>query len=342
MLLIHHLFYDYAPEYYKDIMLFTYHGNPYGLFHILSYICKTTVWVFVILSGYGLFKSYKGSTLNFYKKRYWKLYRNYWFIWLCFVPIGIFIFHRTFEVVYGTSNYMPYLIKNLLGVHLFWGFLGYNPTWWFISLIIFLYAIYPIIQYILSLKHKIIPIFVFILLFIATIFKIRIGHCHLYFSSWYLTFILPFYLGAICAQYNIFEKAKKYCKKFNINYLLLILIIILSIIRAYCTFKYDAGAGSPVDTLLAYSIIQYSYNVIDVQNICAKFTEILGKHSFNIFLFHTFIFGMFFTKFVYCFKYPIIILIVFTFLCVGISLILEEFKKILTFVTKKVISEIRG
>ena len=85
------------------------------------------------------------NVLSFYKYRFKKLYLNYWFIWLLFVPVGIFIFGRTPTDAYGNHA----IIKMILD---FWGLLnltgsyGYNPTWWFYSCIILLYLGFPLLH----------------------------------------------------------------------------------------------------------------------------------------------------------------------------------------------------
>ena len=70
MLLIDHLFFVSQNNLFTDINLFTYHSVHYGLFYILSALCKPTVTLFVFLSGIGLYKSFtyidsKNYILNF-------------------------------------------------------------------------------------------------------------------------------------------------------------------------------------------------------------------------------------------------------------------------------------
>ena len=94
LLLCHHCFYPGEP--YDDIILF---GHP--VVQNIGEFSKLCVAIFVFLSGYGLTiqtmaKGGIGNVLAFYRRRYVKLMINYWLIWLIFVPIGVFFFHRTF------------------------------------------------------------------------------------------------------------------------------------------------------------------------------------------------------------------------------------------------------
>ena len=111
--------------------------------------CKVCVAIFVFLSGYGLTVSADksggiGNVWHFYAHRYLKLMINYWFIYLIFVPLGVFAFGRTFDVVYHGSLLRP--LWDIIGLHyaITGDEFGYNPTWWFYSCIILLYAFYPL------------------------------------------------------------------------------------------------------------------------------------------------------------------------------------------------------
>lgn len=84
LLLLHHLFCN-------GNGLFS---NYYGIMNGIAAFSKVCVAIFVFLSGYGLMKSNRKilGIRNFYKKRFMRLYMNYWLIWLLFVPIGIYFF----------------------------------------------------------------------------------------------------------------------------------------------------------------------------------------------------------------------------------------------------------
>lgn len=144
LLLLHHCFYTGAG--FDDVVL---HGHP--LVKNIGVLGKLCVAIFVFLSGYGLMATSQrqgrlGSLWMFYRRRFAKLMVNYWLIWLLFVPVGIFVFNRTFPIVYG-DGYMYKALWDFLGLHLamtgsYW---GYNPTWWFYSCIIMLYLLFPFV-----------------------------------------------------------------------------------------------------------------------------------------------------------------------------------------------------
>ena len=53
----------------------------------------------------------------------------------------------------------------------------------------------------------------------------------------------------------------------------------------------------------------------------------LGKHSMNIFLFHTFIFYFWFQNIIYASRNPIIIFFTLLAICIPISIVLEWMKR---------------
>ena len=146
LMLAHHLFASPIPSVTEP----TINGTPYYVF--VSYFSKVCVAMFLILSGYGLYESTPDdfSLKNFYIKRFSKLYINYWFIYLIFVPIGILFFNYgdRISAVYN-SNLITALL-DFFGLLYLWGTLGINPTWWFLGAIIFLYFLFPFLKVLLD------------------------------------------------------------------------------------------------------------------------------------------------------------------------------------------------
>lgn len=144
LLLVHHLFYV-QDGYYDDLLI----ARGHYFVQEIGIASKLCVAVFVFLSGYGLAaKADKTggirSLKEFYLQRYAKLLMNYWFIWFVFVPIGVFVFGRDLNEVYGDHTTVKFIL-DLFGLLNCFGMYGYNLTWWFYSCIILLYAIFPFI-----------------------------------------------------------------------------------------------------------------------------------------------------------------------------------------------------
>lgn len=304
LLLIHHLFF-YPNDGYDDIHL----AGDYYLTNSIAVWSKLCVAIFVFLSGYGLaVGTMKTNGINnvtrFYWHRFTKLLMNYWFIWLLFVPISIFCFGRTFTDAYG-SHIIPKFILDFLGILNCFGQFGYNPTWWFYSCIIVLYLSFPFL-YKLLYKYP----WCFFCLIIA-----------IYFLP------LPSTAG-VRIYFASFAAGMAYCKFQSNNKahpsFWLIIFALLSVERflAKDTIMFDA-----VLTLALVSL----YSSIKLPNYICKPLEFCGKHSMNIFLFHTFIKTFWFKDFIYESHNPIIIFFLLLSICLIISMILEQFKKLIRF-----------
>lgn len=142
LLLIHHLFYIQNGQ-YDDVTII-----GYGAVHIFGLFCKVCVAIFVFLSGYACAKTTQiasaSDVWNFYKRRLKKLFLNYWFIWLLFVPVGMIVFGRTFTDVYREPRALNFIL-DFFGLLNITGQYGYNPTWWFYSCILGLYFLFPVL-----------------------------------------------------------------------------------------------------------------------------------------------------------------------------------------------------
>lgn len=142
LLLCHHLFYIQNGN-YDDIYI---GGYSTGIVQLFGLFCKVCVPIFVFLSGYGLMASAeKSDSLNFREyisRRFFKLFPNYWFIFVIFIPVGLIFFDYSLEKVYG-DNLLPYMIIDVLGLACIFETPTFNPTWWFYSCIILLYLIFP-------------------------------------------------------------------------------------------------------------------------------------------------------------------------------------------------------
>lgn len=228
MLLIHHLFYstDYA---YTELQIF-----GINFWNTLAFFCKTTVAIFVILSGFGLYKSFSKheNLTEFYKKHFAKIYLNYWYIWLLFVPAGLFIYGRTFQTIYGDHTILK-LAGNLLGVQNYFGYWGYNPTWWFISLILALYLIFPLL-YFLSKRKYILEI-----LFFAS-FSLYAVKCNL---NYILCYLPSFIGGILIAKYSLFEKTYTVLTKNKLNVYAAIALFFALLAGRITTVGWISGGG---------------------------------------------------------------------------------------------------
>ncbi len=84
-------------------------------------------------------------------------------------------------------------------------------------------------------------------------------------------------------------------------------------------------------SFLAFSVIFFCFNVLSDIPLVNTVLEFIGKHSGNIFMFHTFIFSIDFKEFVYAPKYSVLIYVLFVTECLIISMAIEKLKKIIRY-----------
>lgn len=344
-LLWHHVFFNSSSTYKRFVSVYTFpSGVP--IESIVSDAMKLCVALYVFLSGYGLYCSFNkylqknsgGGTkyltfsLKYIANHLIKLLSDYWFIFIIFVPLG-FVFNRSPIIIYEKN--LLYFIIDFFGLNnMFFGFTGktMNATWWFMSLIITLYIIFPILYKVV----KKCEFFVLsILLFIA---MIGFPNDNMSLS----TYLLPFAIGLVFAKNTIFETLFKYQEKKQLN--LMFGIVLLFIFTIIFRIHYFSTCAK-FDGIFCIPIVMFCYFVLSRMNFIGKVFELLGKHSGSIFMFHTFIYLYYFKSFIYSFKYSILIFVVLAVICLVIAVAIEWIKKItgynklFKFLTKKIIKQ---
>lgn len=320
LLLIHHLFYINSGL-YDDFYIC---GQP--LVQTIGVVSKVCVSIFVFLSGYGLVRSNSVghfSVFSFYVKGLTKLYANYWLIYLLFVPVGILFFNR---MVYRTPLDAGI---DIMGFARSFKTPTYNPTWWFYSCILPLYLLFPLLRGFLSKKKYAALLWAggIAVMYVPALFllePIRI-------------YLLSFIVGMLFAHYNLLTYISSI--RFFDNFFIWIVFLLCAIYwRQYGSFM----IGEYFDLILA--LVGMCLFVVIRRNriIKSKFMFFMGKHSFNIFLFHTFIFYLYFPQLIYATSNPIVIFLSLLISCMILSWAMEKLKKVLHFyeLQSKVISKL--
>lgn len=311
LLLLHHLFYI-QNGLYSDIHLF---GEHY-LIQEIGNFGKACVAIFIFLSGYGLettAETNKCKLSHYYIHRFTKLYLNYWLIWILFVPISVLVFGRSFEVAYG-SHVILKGILDFLGLLNIFGLYGYNPTWWFYSTIIVFYLFFPLISRLTKFP------LLLILLGVGAYFMpffIIVG---------VLYYVLPFLLGIVIAKFRNKNLVPQITPPYaRISYAILIVVMGLVFIGRIVSkdkILYDAFITLTVVIL---------YKMLPIKARLKSSLIFLGKHSMNIFLFHTFIYLYWFKSYIYFTSNPLLIFLSLLISCLAISFAIERIKTMINF-----------
>ena len=301
-MLFHHLFFsESSRELYNDI---TIHGvgivNQFGIFS------KLCVSVFVFVSGYGLAVStpIDVKLKDFYLHRFKKLYLNYWFIWIFFVPISVFLFGRSFTDAYG-ENAIIKSILDFFGILKMFNIDGYNPTWWFYNCIIVLYLFFPLLnKYLYRIPFFVVSISLSIGLF------------------WFLPginviagYLLAFVTGMLSIKIPQTWVSHTQCWLW---------IIAMGLLAAWRLTK--ACPQHIADSFLCLGLFLFLTRV-SMRNMIGRVLEELGKHSMNMFLTHTFIYYFWFKEYIYISRNPLLIFLSLVVSSYWLSILIEWFKR---------------
>lgn len=306
LLLFHHLFYSQYGD-YDDIRL----SGGLGLVEQIGIWCKLCVAIFVFLSGYGLtVKARKDGGIVSLKGFYWhrltKLLFNYWFIWICFVPIGVFVFGRPLFDTYSSPKCV-YFLLDLFGLINCTGNYGYNVTWWFYSCIIMLYLSFPFLYKLMERSPWAVVAVAVAMCFLPVH---ELNNIKVYYAS--------FVLGMLLCKYEVVGKMA------SRSYWWWILFAVLAVerLKAHDVIIYDA---------LLTLVLVLAYKSITIPRVLEQVLCFLGKHSMNIFLFHTFIYHYWFRHWIFISRNPIIIYFTLLGVCIVISVVLQLIKRLIHF-----------
>lgn len=288
------------------------------LSYYLSLFCDACVPIFAFVSGYGLYFKYKQDHKT-YMKTNWvrakKIYINYWVVLLLFAIL--------LGSILGKEGYPGNVSKILLNVS---GLdPSYNGAWWFFT--IYIYFIFTS-QFWFSLLEKITPYLYFSILLIVyfVAFYFRVYKNNLFDNSvlsWfhkqlalYFCTLFQFMLGAFVLKYKwigkttCFFQSLKY-KNLTVIIFFAILIFIHSLIPNFIIAPFIG---------LAFIIlfIQLKWPVFITRTL-----DFFSVHSTNMWLTHMFFYMIFFSDFVYGFKYVPFIFLVLIILCLISSYIVN-------------------
>lgn len=324
LLLWHHLFYNDPNNYDMFVSLFNVKGMPIEC--LIANFCKVCVAIFLFLSGYGLYKSYNSyltilknsnnrasvkNDLIYIKNHLLKLLSQYWFVYIIFVSMG-FAFGRNPIQIYK-GNFL-YFILDFFGLANIFNTPTMNGTWWFMSLIILLYMIYPLIHRVLKWCPGILLLSAFAFLLFYYLPDI----------SGFRIYSFSFILGVYFSYKDIFVLIKK---QFD-TFIKVIFICMLSLFISLWLKAFVFMNGAEIEGFFSSSIILTSFLIISRIPVINLLLEQLGKYSGPIFMFHTFIFSYYFNNFIYSFKYSILIYLVMVVICFVIAVLLSYLQKI--------------
>ena len=337
MMLFHHLFNDFEEYagFVVDYSPFT--AERLTFLAILSKICvailsKICVAIFVFLSGYGMAYTYrrkfdsrkpeKKEICSYIRNRYWKVMSGYWFVFLFALlcqPLG-----RTVVEAYGTSikEILLYFLVDFLGLSYLLSTPTLNPTWWYMSIAVFIIFLMPFIMRLMQ-KYGAITVLV-----VLTAGINLTGTANA--STFYLFSLL---LRATCLETGFFERLMQSGNK---NYMNKTVLIFCEIVCFFLLLQYrtNYNINGIIDGLIALVITSFVHTFIGKISGVSQIMQFLGKHSMNIFLTHTLLYSYYFLGFFYSFRHWFLILMVLLLVSILVSVVIEKMKEKTGYVQK--------
>lgn len=322
---------------------------PFQMNHFIAIneYFRICVSIFAFISGYGLYLSAKAkekeedSVSRWIVDRWFKTLKGYWFIYLVSIIVLFFGVRGYIQEEYFKEDIATgcfYMFLDFLGVSKIFGTPSLNGSWWYMGAITTYIIMMPFIVKWVK-KYG----FVSLIGLVIIIPRMLIKHKFLGASSIY-SFMLPLIIGALFAEKDLFRKfdqiviTKKKWMDDIIIFAVLLLCMILNI-YIWVTVPYKE-LWEYHFALIPISAILFYYKFVIRIPVLRTVLLFLGKHSMNIFLFHTFVRNDLMHDFIYGLKVPVFIVLTLLAVSLMVSLLIELLKKWLQY--DKFIDSIKG
>ncbi|MGN1167835.1 MAG: acyltransferase family protein [Lachnospiraceae bacterium] len=291
LMLAHHLFFfpERIPTGYSLSTGITLMG--YELTQLIGQFGKICVPIFMFLGGYGLYLSFSPNSLT---RRLVRLYKSYWKIFFLFIPIGI-LFFRT-NVVYCESEslcrtFADFSVKKILsdltGFHCY-----FNAEWWFFRAYIIALILGFVYIELFQKCHSFYIEFGFLLLLQFTIFTCSPDLTSILTSEYEHLFLI----GIVFAKYNIFDIWHKLTDSYTNGEKIAASIVFLIIFACLWVGVFSSSFHMVLIPLFVFAC----RTLLNAVKFLNRPLELLGEHSTNMWLIHTF----------YCYYfYPIVLIV---------------------------------
>lgn len=276
-------------------------------FGIASKIC---VSIFMFLSGYGLYYTFKKKGSIQLVKRVRNVYERFWQVFVIFVPIGFLIVDRSFHV-------QEFLLN------LFCLDYSYNMEWWFMGTYLELIIVMPLVLRIDKKRYfpLVIVLAAILLCCVSNLFAFNSGgvKSHVYCFGHYFP---VFYLGLFFCKYHLYERYNHVIR----NWLLGVgLCIFLTGVAYFIRSKWDV---TEMTILMTPMLIYLFLCLFEILGRINKVFMLFGKHSMNMWLMHTFFCYYYFQKeMLMVSKNPIVAFLLIVLLSLLSSMIIDWFWK---------------
>lgn len=304
-MLWHHLFYSKKLILKKmvDLELLCFPIDRYWVI-VIAQTCKICVAVFVFVTGYGTYlqvtkQTKAGATrrdlLSYCVRHHAALLLSCQFIFVLAALCGTITQQRTLPSIYGEDGLargIGYFLIDWMGLAKAFGTPTYNKTWWYLSLATLLIYLIPVLTLIANRigSARLLAGFCAFALFVIPFIGLNMRPIVLRYMPSALT-------GMVCAQYQLFdrdpllkaERSQPDRRGLSVRsvavwaFALLVTVYLRRNLGRYWFFE---AITSAIICRIAISL----------DTIWGKLLDLIGRHSSNIFMSHTFIYSTFFSQ----------------------------------------------
>ena len=326
MMVWHHLFtmteYIYEPwqpVYFVSLMD---SFGCQGILQLISYCGKICVPMFFFLAGFGQYRGMEERGTGFDTLgRLKRFYLSYWKIFLLFIPAAFLFFanQNPFSAAYPVyANYNSFqlfpFVRSFLGIEAV-----YNTEWWFILPYVICTCLLPL--WAMLIKDRSLTTGLMLMIVLAVVYNL--GEPFANSSIWNMIFgqskyCLSFVMGALMAKDHALEGLTRRWQRSGMDRLpvnALSVVLLLTLRLACCN-------DDPEMDILFTPVLIMLFTLIlrRVRPVFSLF-RLFGRHSTNIWLFHTFLCYYFCVcqHIVYLPKYAVLILPWFMAMCLVVS-----------------------
>ncbi|ALS18150.1 acyltransferase family protein [Clostridium butyricum] len=326
MMLYHHLFC--IPERLNTNYISLLDINNINIELKLAWFFKICVAIYAFITGYGLYivankiesNNVIDKLIKDYKlilKKLINFYKQYWIVFIIFVPIGFIFFYREF-------NFFEF-IKNFIGISS-----SYNREWWYVNQYIKILLMFPVINlFFYDFKDKKITVWKITLIIFAIIFLILSSK--IFIIKKILLFILKhigkytavFIVGFLFAKYKLYERMYKFNVDNEISSKFIATILLLSVVLARTLLATNA-AYNDIDVVLVPFLIYSLVVLLKKSDKLKKIIGVFGKNSNYMWLTHTFICYYYFQSAITFLKISIFMYLWLIIISLGISFMINK------------------
>ena len=313
----------------------------------LSYFCKICVGLFVFLSAYGMTISLKNALQNkpedrktfelLMGKRYISLMMGYWFVFIMGILSSLILRPQLLTIYTDGFHGIWTFLLDFFGVAFLFGADTLIGTWWYMGLAITLIFAMPML-YLLCKRFGVLAVLLAGL--VPSFFGIDGGN--------YARYLLCIMLGIFFAQENLlvrirelkFTKSQWLSKCIKLFFYVIVLVFCIKFRSLSDAKNYYFLHDSIIPMIVICFCNEFILHIKGLRWILVFF----GKHSMNMFLFHTFIRVKFFSEFTYSFKSAWLILLILLLDSAFISVVFEWIKKLIRYEkwTQKLLKSYEG